>query len=61
VAVGRVGELQPQDFGVLLGLLKPFSRGGVGRLGFDDGDGHVGAITQDVVGAFSGPAATAPT
>ena len=61
VAVGRVGEFEPEDFGVRLGLLQPLARGGVGRLGFDDRDSHVGAIAQDIVGALAGPAMTAAT
>jgi hypothetical protein len=38
-------------------LLKAVAWVGVGRFGFDHSDGQVGSISEQVVGAFSWPAA----
>ncbi len=61
LAVGGVGELQVEDFGVFLGLLQALAGLGVVRLGLDDGDGKVNAIAKNVVGAFAGSAAAVPS
>jgi hypothetical protein len=56
VTVGGVSELEAQDFGVVLGLLDAVTGALVGGFGFDDGDGEVVAIAEEVVGALLGTA-----
>lgn len=51
-AVRRVGELQAQDLGVLLGLLHTVAREPVVGLGLDHGDREVRAVAQQVVRAL---------
>ena len=50
--VGGVGELQAQHLGVLPSLLQALGSMLVARLGFDHGDGEVGTVAQQVIGAF---------
>ena len=57
VAVGRVGELEAEDLGVVLGLLEALARRLVLGLGLDHGDGDVGGVAEDVVGALAGATA----
>ena len=52
MAVRRVGELQPQDFGVVLGLLQAVAGRLVGGLGLDDGEGEIARVAQEVVDAL---------
>ena len=57
VAVGRVGELEAEDLGIVLGLLQALARGLVLGLGLDHGNGDVGGVAEDVVGALAWAAA----
>ena len=50
LAVGGVGELQVEDFGVFLGLLEPFARRLVAGLGLDHGDGEIAGVAEPVIG-----------
>ena len=49
LAVGGIGELQVQDFGIFLGLLKPLARRLVAGLGLHDGDGEITGVAEPVV------------
>ena len=53
VAVCGVGELQPKDFSVVLGLLQSLARRGVGGLGLDDRNGQVRAVSENVIRTFA--------
>lgn len=53
LAVGGVGELEAEDFGVVLGLLQTIGGFLVFRLGLGDGDGKIAGVTQEVVGALA--------
>ncbi len=56
LAVGGVGELEVEDFGVFLGLLEPFACRLVAGLGLHDGDGEIAGVAEPVVGPFLLPA-----
>jgi hypothetical protein len=58
VAVGRVGELEIEDLGVVLGLLQTVVGFLVRGLCLDDGQHQVRAVTEQVVGALLWPAAS---
>ena len=58
MAVGCVGSLQAEDFGVVLGLLEAFAGRRVCRLGLDDGNRSVGPVAQDIVSSLARTAAT---
>ena len=52
VAVGGVGEFEPQDLGVVLGLLEAVAGFLVDGLCFDDRKREVAAVLQEVVGTL---------
>ena len=49
VAVRRVGELQPQNLSIFLGLLQTVARGLIGRFRFENCNGEVSAISLQVI------------
>ena len=52
MAVRRVGELEAEDLGVLLRLLKAVPRVLVGRFGLDDRDREVSRVAQKVISSL---------
>jgi hypothetical protein len=55
VAVRGISEFEAKNQGVFLGLLQPVSRCPVCGLGFNDCDGEIAAIPQEVIGALLRP------
>src|SRR5436190_12707531 len=51
--IRRIGEAQAEDFGVVHRLLEAIARRMLIIFGFDDGNGEVGGVTEDVIGAFA--------
>jgi len=51
--VAGVSELQAKDLGVILCLLQAISGALVFGLGFDDGEGEVARVAEEIVGAFA--------
>src|SRR5262249_23890696 len=52
MTVGRIGEFQTEDLGVLFRLLQSVACGTVGRFRLDDGDGIIPAVAKQVIGAL---------
>ncbi len=59
MAVGCVCERKAEDLRVVLGLLEPIAGGPVAGLCLDHGDGHVGPVTQQIVGSLARPSTRA--
>lgn len=56
VTVGRVGKLEAEDLGVLLGLLEAIPCVLIRSFRFDDPDHEIACITQEVIGSLLGTA-----
>ena len=52
VAVRRVGELQPENLGIFLGLLEAIAGGSVRCLRLDHSDGKIPAVAEQIIRAF---------